>query len=312
MKRIPLSHYGNLLTFHGNCIIIGTKGAKQMAKQERRVFDKHAQVWVHRYKNLCNMAHWHFENELAVCQEGSAEIMLDGSFYTLHKGECAFFCRERVHNIRGTADSCIAVAQFGELLHSPCDLKTPIFADRYGAGARMNELNLEYQKKRPFYAEKMNALITSLLVDIFRGEELQADTRTAQPTLTHYKQLLILLEQRCDEYSFEDAAQFMNLSEAYFSRYFKRMTGLTFSRYMNILRVDRAIELLGQGEDITMADLMARCGFNTLRNFNRVFKEVTGYAPKHLPAGFSLNRRALVGDETGFDPTLDTSIVLTD
>ena len=26
-----------------------------------------------------------------------------------------------------------------------------------------------------------------------------------------------------------------------------------------------------------MADLMARCGFNTLRNFNRVFKAVTGY-----------------------------------
>lgn len=88
------------------------------------------------------------------------------------------------------------------------------------------------------------------------------------------------------------------------------MTGLTFSRYMNVLRVDRAIELLGQLEDITMADLMARCGFNTLRNFNRVFKEITGYPPKHLPANFSLNRRAFVNEETGFDPTLDTSIVL--
>ena len=113
-----------------------------------------------------------------------------------------------------------------------------------------------------------------------------------------------------NEYSFEDAASFMNMSEAYFSRYFKRMTGLTFSRYMNVLRVDRAIELLGQLEDITMADLMARCGFNTLRNFNRVFKEITGYPPKHLPANFSLNRRAFVNEETGFDPTLDTSIVL--
>ena len=59
-----------------------------------------------------------------------------------------------------------------------------------------------------------------------------------------------------------------------------------------------------------MADLMARCGFNTLRNFNRVFKEVTGYPPKHLPTNFSLNRRAFVNEETGFDPTLDASIVL--
>lgn len=283
-----------------------------MAKQERRSFDANAVVWVNRYKNLRNMPHWHFENELAVCQEGSAEIMLDGSFYTLQKGECVFFRRESVHNICGTADSCIAVAQFGDLLHLPCDLKQPIFADRYSAGERMNELDLEHRKKNLFYTEKMNAIITSLLADIFRGEELKPDVHTAQPTLAHYKQLLILLEYHCDEYGFEDAARFMNMSEAYFSRYFKSMTGLTFSSYMNILRVDHAIELLRQTEDITMADLMARCGFNTLRNFNRVFKEITGYAPRQLPADFSLNRRALVSDEMDFDPTLDTSIILTE
>ena len=135
-----------------------------MAKQERRIFDKDVQVWVHRYENLRNMAHWHFENELVVCQEGAAEIMLDGIFYTLHQGDCAFFCGERVHNIRGTVDSRIAVAQFGNLLHSPCYLKKPIFPDRYNACERMNELNAEYQKKQLFYAEKMNALITSCLL----------------------------------------------------------------------------------------------------------------------------------------------------
>lgn len=121
-----------------------------MAKQERRIFDKDVQVWVHRYENLRNMAHWHFENELVVCQEGAAEIMLDGIFYTLHQGDCAFFCGERVHNIRGTVDSRIAVAQFGNLLHSPCYLKKPIFPDRYNACERMNELNAEYQKKQLF------------------------------------------------------------------------------------------------------------------------------------------------------------------
>ena len=64
-----------------------------MAKQERRIFDKDVQVWVHRYENLRNMAHWHFENELVVCQEGAAEIMLDGIFYTLH--QCCFSKRMR-------------------------------------------------------------------------------------------------------------------------------------------------------------------------------------------------------------------------
>ena len=283
-----------------------------MAKQERRLFDGDVQVWVQSYKNLHNVAHWHFENELAVCQRGSAEVMLDGVTYTLGENSCVFFQRETVHSIRSSADSRITVAQFGGLLRTNDRLKNPVFPDRYNACQRMNELNAEYRKKRPFYAEKMNAIILSLLADIFRGEELEAGAHTAQPTLTHYNQLLVLLEQHYDEYSFEEAASFMNMSEAYFSRYFKRMTGLTFSQYMNLLRVDRAIELLSQQEDITMANLMSQCGFNTLRNFNRVFKEVTGYTPKSLPAGFSLNRRALVSKETVFDPTLDSSIVLTE
>ena len=136
-----------------------------MAKQERRIFDKEVQVWIHRYKNLCNMAHWHFENELVVCQEGSADIMLDGNFYKLQREECAFFCSvSSVHSIRGTADSSIAVAQFGEVFHTPCYLKRPIFTDRYHACERMNELNVEYQKKQLFYAEKLNALLISLCI----------------------------------------------------------------------------------------------------------------------------------------------------
>ena len=56
-----------------------------MAKQERRIFDKDVQVWVHRYENLRNMAHWHFENELVVCQEGAAEIMLDEHLFFFHR-----------------------------------------------------------------------------------------------------------------------------------------------------------------------------------------------------------------------------------
>lgn len=71
-----------------------------MAKQERRIFDKDVQVWVHRYENLRNMAHWHFENELVVCQEGAAEIMLDGIFYTL----CEYSCRMRNPERQGLKD----------------------------------------------------------------------------------------------------------------------------------------------------------------------------------------------------------------
>ncbi len=281
-----------------------------MIRQEKRAFDAGAKVWVQRYENLRNLAHWHFEDELVVCQGGEVRLMLNGGFYDLAKGDCAFVSRESVHSIAGAPGSRAAVAQFGTLFDAPLRLRAPVFADRYRAGERLDELDRECREKQPFYAEKMNALITSLMADIFRGEPLEEQTNAPQPTLARYKQLLMLLEQQEGDCTFAQAADFMHMSPAYFSRYFKKMTGLTFSGYLNVLRVDRAVELLAEGKNITMADLMARCGFNTLRNFNRVFKAVTGYAPTSLPAGFSLDRRMLLSEGSTFDPTLDTSVVL--
>ena len=102
------------------------------------------------------------------------------------------------------------------------------------------------------------------------------------------------------------------MAPAYFSRYFKKMSGLTFSQYLNVLRVEKAIELLTGQEQLTMTDVMSRCGFNTLRNFNRVFKEITGFAPTRLPADYALYRRSLGAAASGFDPTLASSIPLTE
>ena len=59
-----------------------------------------------------------------------------------------------------------------------------------------------------------------------------------------------------------------------------------------------------------MTELMGSCGFNTLRNFNRVFKDITGYAPTALPDGFVLNYRSLATEDNSFDPTLAVSEVL--
>ncbi len=100
------------------------------------------------------------------------------------------------------------------------------------------------------------------------------------------------------------------MSEAYFSRFFKRMAGMNFSHYLNVIRVDHAIDLLKNEPGITMVDVMSQCGFNTLRNFNRVFKEITGMAPSQVPDGFVLDVRSLATEETSFDPTLDSSVSL--
>jgi transcriptional regulator GlxA family with amidase domain len=51
-----------------------------------------------------------------------------------------------------------------------------------------------------------------------------------------------------------------------------------FSRYVNLFRVDAATELL-QHTDLPITEIALQSGFQSIRNFNRVFLEITGKTP---------------------------------
>ena len=99
------------------------------------------------------------------------------------------------------------------------------------------------------------------------------------------------------------------MSDAYFSRFFKKISGMTFSQYLNHIRVNKAIDLIRSGEQ-SMTEISRLCGFDTIRNFNRVFRQITGYSPRELPDGYTLNLRSNSNNNQQFDPTITTSVLM--
>lgn len=281
-----------------------------LAKFEHRSFDKSCRIWIEKYCGLRNIPHWHFESELIACFSGTAIVTLDGIFFELRPGFCMLCHSESIHCIAGSEDSVLLVAQFEKSIFPgshECRLKAPLFQDHYQAGEQMQQIYREYQAKSPFYTEMVNALMVRLMVEILRGEELQEERIRASNSMLRYKELLFEIDQHFDSLTFQDAAMFMNMSAAYFSRFFKRIAGMTFSRYLNVVRVSKAIDLMAEDPDRSISELAAEAGFNTIRNFNRVFKEITGYSPKQLPGNFILHIRSLSTDIDSFDPTLSSS-----
>ena len=80
--------------------------------------------------------------------------------------------------------------------------------------------------------------------------------------------------------SIEEIASLSNLSPAAFCRYFKKMTRLTFTQFVNHYRVDKAKKMLLSGESVTSS--CYACGFDSLSYFNRTFKRVTGRIPSSI------------------------------
>jgi len=75
----------------------------------------------------------------------------------------------------------------------------------------------------------------------------------------------------------DEVAQLSNLTNAAFCRYFKKMTRLTFTEFVNHYRIDKAKKLLRLDNNIT--ETCYQCGFESISYFNKVFKKVTGENP---------------------------------
>jgi AraC-like DNA-binding protein/ligand-binding sensor protein len=76
------------------------------------------------------------------------------------------------------------------------------------------------------------------------------------------------------------AARFF-LSPNYFCRYFKKSTGVTFVEYLNLYRIQKAEELL-RNRALGIMEISIRCGFGSISQFYRYFKQIKGVSPKEL------------------------------
>ena len=77
------------------------------------------------------------------------------------------------------------------------------------------------------------------------------------------------------------AADLIGMSESAFSKYFKRVSGRTFSDTVRQLRLAHACKLLKQ-TDLPISSIYHRVGYANLSNFNRQFRAQYGATPREF------------------------------
>lgn len=76
----------------------------------------------------------------------------------------------------------------------------------------------------------------------------------------------------------KEVAEHVRLSPNYFSKLFHDVTGVSFSRYLNRVRVEESKRLL-QSTDFSLAEIAVAVGFPDQSYFCKVFKKETGITP---------------------------------
>ena len=88
---------------------------------------------------------------------------------------------------------------------------------------------------------------------------------------THYGEKITL----------EETAKIVYLSAPYLSRIFKEETGSTFNDYVTTVRIEKAKQLIRQG-DLRLSDIALMVGYEDQSYFTKVFRRVVGCSPSEF------------------------------
>ncbi len=278
-----------------------------LAKHEVWKYSGNERVWVGKYRNSHNLPHWHYDCELLFVESGSIDVFCEKQRHTLTAGQALFVDSGQVHYMRAqTPDTVLAVTIFDYNIIKPFAAKfclaSPRLEGDYNLPAVYARVKRELEGGKFLGDIAASLEIARLMIEIMRGEDLIPRPEIGT-TVQSLKNLLGEINEKFEFYTFDEAASYMGMSPAYFSRFFHNLVGMTFSQYLNYVRIENAVKLIHSSERLQITEVAIRCGFSTIRNFNRTFKELTGYQPKRLPADFTLDEKfSAVGSES-FDPT---------
>lgn len=269
------------------------------AFHEIRSYDSDFMVWHSNYRDISFLAHWHKEIELIYVRSGACRLTINDHSFTAHAGDLAICESGAIHysdsyNLENSLDFII----FDTGILSPI-FQNPGFASplvtredlqSYGMERNLTELlclvSGELEQKKPYYQEIVTSSLQTFWFLLKRHHP-----RIPSGPLPEGKRARTLLELQnllgyidthyADNISLDYAAAAMNFSNSYFSRIFKRLMGVNFVTYLNMVRVEQAAYLI-QNSESKITDIALSCGFNNVRTFNRVFKEITGYTPSEF------------------------------
>lgn len=116
------------------------------------------------------------------------------------------------------------------------------------------------------------------------GEELDFEAFEHREMLKHYPQInlaLQILKETGHSITEAELAEKVKLSQAYFSRLFKKVVKCGFQEYLNRQQIQQATSLLHK-TSLSVSEISEKCGFSRQSYFTRKFKSHTGMTPSEF------------------------------
>ena len=246
-------------------------------------------------------AHIHSAVELLYVERGSYTVTMDGVCYEIGEGDLILFCSGTVHHV--VTGDCAQNSYY--VIKMPPSFLLDLarrdvgteYVMRFALNRResrclwrrgelaggeikrvLDTLITEYREQRYAYEVALRLKVTELLLAILRFDAPKTPFDVGQTVRLIYETMRYVQEHYAEDIDERELAKDYGMSYSYFSRSFRRVTGMPFRSYLNRTRISKSEQLLFR-DGCSVSEAALACGYNSISYFIRVYRSVTGTTP---------------------------------
>ena len=241
---------------------------------------KHVEVWTEDY--LKPIPHLHKELELIYVVNGESHLFIDNRKMTISDGDLFICFPNQIHcyesSVHGqyflftiSPDFCIGIK---DLLSDNVPENNILKLGKDDDIIRTLFSAVAYygNYKETYYAGCINHALAMILQNISITPRIQSNSATLQSIIRYCTGNFL------SDITLDDMARELHLSKYHISHLLNNKLGISFSGYINMLRINNACELLRR-TDKSIASISEESGFGSIRTFNRVFMQIMNTTP---------------------------------
>ncbi len=310
-RRTHPQNLRTLFKFQISCVIMRLKilqlGGVLMEAHHQKLTNKtsHFPIYVFNTDVQEFPPHWHESIEIIYVLDDELKIGQNSSVYNLKKRDIFVVGIGEVHYFVMQPQKCDRIivlfepSLFGELsnLISGIKILDPLIPYDPNIDSSTFSIHSFFEEQiLSIHQEILNAkagselFIGARLYDLASGiiryipnEKLCSNEKNKQlKKLEILEQVTKYIDGNFrDEITLAEISKHANFSMFHFTRFFKDTTGMTFWQYLNNYKVSKAVNMLINTSD-SISDIAFNSGFNSIKTFNRVFKQVKGCSPSEF------------------------------
>lgn len=241
---------------------------------------------------MCFNLHWHDRMELIYVTAGNLELHSDEGHFSIQPGQVVVISPRQMH---GGFAGCKGVDYHTIMFEVEKFCNGTIASDKYLVPLCENKVSFQdvieddrlrqavenlvkiltdSDDKKPLLAIGMIYTIFDIL---FRYYSKNSKVIHEQDK-GFGKILKYISDHYTEKCSSKEISAMFGYNDAYFCRRFREVTGITFSKYVQALRMEYAQKLLKSSRD-EIGLVAWKCGFSDLSYFSNCFKKLFGFTP---------------------------------